>query len=638
MHTSRDRELVDVDACIDQIIERVGSRLIVGTPLGIGKPNPLINALYRRVCADPALELTLLTALSLGRPMPRNELERRFLDPFIERHFAGYPELAYLEPLRRDVLPRNIRVSEFYFTSGQMLGSQDAQRHYVSSNYTHVARDMSDAGINVILQLVARREAPDGTRFSLSSNPDLTLDVVDCAEARGARPLVVGQVSRKLPFMHNDAIVMPEFFDLVLDDPALDFPPFAVPRAPIDTTDYAIGLAASPLIRDGGTLQVGIGSLGDAFVYATELRHQQNTVWREVLDGVGILPRADRLVDEIGGRDPFDEGLYGASEMFMDGFMQLYRSGILKRRVSDEEAAHLAEGTSGNGTARGILMHAAFYLGSKDFYAALDELTDEEQQTFCMTRVSKINQLYGHEQRARQQRPHARFINSAMKVTLLGAAVSDALESGQVVSGVGGQYNFVAMAHALPDGRSILMFRSTRGHGRSLESNVVWNYGHTTIPRHLRDIVISEYGIADLRGKTDEECIIAMLAITDSRFQPGLVREAKRAGKLDRGFRIPDAYAENLPETLERRFRRSGLFPPFPYGCDFTDEELVLMRALKRIERRFSSPWGRIAGFARAMTSRETPPAALPYLRRMGLAEPANWRERLLRALLAAHL
>jgi hypothetical protein len=55
----------------------------------------------------------------------------------------------------------------------------------------------------------------------------------------------------------------------------------------------------------------------------------------------------------------------------------------------------------------------------------------------------------------------ARFMNTTMKVTLLGAAASDALESGQVVSGVGGQYNFVAMAHALPDARSILMLRAT---------------------------------------------------------------------------------------------------------------------------------------------------------------------------------
>src|SRR5688572_4365686 len=81
----------------------------------------------------------------------------------------------------------------------------------------------------------------------------------------------------------------------------------------------------------------------------------------------------------------------------------------------------------------------------------------------------------------------ARFINSGLKATLTGGIVSDGLENGQVISGVGGQYNFVAMAHALPDARSILTIKSTRGQGGSMESNIVWNYGHITIPRHLRD-------------------------------------------------------------------------------------------------------------------------------------------------------
>src|SRR5690606_8039355 len=100
---------------------------------------------------------------------------------------------------------------------------------------------------------------------------------------------------------------------------------------------------------------------------------------------------------------------------------------------------------------------------------------------------------------------------------------SDALEDGRVVSGVGGQYNFVAMAHALPDARSILMFRALRDDAGKPQSNVRWNYGHTTIPRHLRDFFINEYGIADLRNRTDEDCVIAMAGITDAAFQSSLL-------------------------------------------------------------------------------------------------------------------
>src|SRR5437588_7934177 len=64
------------------------------------------------------------------------------------------------------------------------------------------------------------------------------------------------------------------------------------------------------------------------------------------------------------------------------------------------------------------------------------------------------------------------------------------------------------MAHALEDGRSILMIRSTKEEDGRLLSNIRWSYGHVTIPRHLRDIVVTEYGIADLRGRSDAEGLL----------------------------------------------------------------------------------------------------------------------------------
>ena len=77
----------------------------------------------------------------------------------------------------------------------------------------------------------------------------------------------------------------------------------------------------------------------------------------------------------------------------------------------------------------------------------------------------------------------------------------DGLANNQVISGVGGQFDFVDMAQKLDDGRSIILIRATRQSSGGVESNVVWNYGHITIPRHLRDIVVTEYGVADLRDR-----------------------------------------------------------------------------------------------------------------------------------------
>ena len=334
-----------VDACVERILAWAGTDLRVAAPLGLGKPNVLLNALYRRAVAEPGLTLHLYTALSLTRPAAESDLERRFLGPFLERHFgAGYPDLDYAEARRAGRLPANVRISEFYFQSGAMLSNEDAQREYVSLNYTHAARDLAEMGINVITQLVARRDESGRERWSLACNPDVTQDLLDVMAANGRpRPLVVGVVHPALPFVGNEAEVGEAFFDLLLDDPACAHTLFALTREPVEIVEFALGLQASTLVRDGGTLQIGIGALSDALVHGLLLRHQRNADYRAALDALG---GTHPLAGRIGGLDPFARGLYGASEMVMDGFMHLARAGVLRRHVYDDVALEqaLAEG------------------------------------------------------------------------------------------------------------------------------------------------------------------------------------------------------------------------------------------------------------------------------------------------------
>ena len=77
-----------IEATVDAILQRIGERIVLAIPLGIGKPNPLVNALYRRIKADPSLHLKILTALSLQRPVGHSDLERRFLSI---RHHTHLP-------------------------------------------------------------------------------------------------------------------------------------------------------------------------------------------------------------------------------------------------------------------------------------------------------------------------------------------------------------------------------------------------------------------------------------------------------------------------------------------------------------------------------------------------------------------
>jgi acyl-CoA hydrolase len=641
----------DLDAAVALILARTDGALRVAAPLGIGKPHRLLNALYARAAADPARPLHLYTALSLDPPQPANDLQRRFLAPFLARHFGeDFPRLAYVQALKRGALPAHVRVEEFYLQSGAMLGAAQAQRHYASLNYTHVARAIAQRGANVLVQKVAA--SADGARLSLSSNTDLTFDVLDALAAAGKpRPLLVAEVDPELPWIENGAAVEAEFFDVVVTPPGPYPKLFALPRQPVADAEYAIGFYASALVRDGGTLQIGIGALADALCHALMLRHTDNTRYRAVLDALDPTLAQHPAVLASGGLAPFAEGLYGCSEMINEGFRALVQCGVLRRRVIDDEALmrRIADGSASDAdrarlAAEGDFLHGAFYLGSHDFYAWLRERAADARSGIGMRRVSEVNELYGgRESLERVQRREARFFNTCMMATALGAAVSDGLGDGRVVSGVGGQYNFVAMAHALDNARSVLMLRAVREEpGATPRSSVLWQYGHTTIPRHLRDVYVSEYGIADLRGACDEDCVLAMAGIADARFQSGLLDHARSASKLDAAFRAPAAWARNTPERIRAALaplRADGTLPDYPLGSDFTPVEQRLVKALTWLKANTATRGARIATLARAALGADArSDADREALVRMGYGTPQGMGERLYAKLIALAL
>jgi acyl-CoA hydrolase len=701
-----------IEAAVDVVLDTVHGDIVLGIPLAIGKPNPFVNTLYRRIKANPKRKLTIVTALSLERPVGKSDLERHFLEPLVERVFGDYPDLEYVKDLRGGGLPPNIEVHEFFMKTGDYLGNAAAQQNHISTNYTFVARDMLVQGMNVIAQAVAARGEGADWRLSMSSNPDVMADLIE-RYAEGGQPLLkVGVVNRNMPFMPNGAEVSPGFYDIVVTDPAATHQLFGPPNGKVSTADYAIGLHASSLVVDGGTLQIGIGSLGDAIGQALIVRDRHGAEYRTILES--ICP------DGVAGRElgRFDKGLYGCSEMFVNAFLKLIEAGIVRREVFNDsvlqrmlndgrlpdptvtrqtllallEAGRIQSPLSaadvdflvrfgifkpgvaldgdhlvqdglalpndlrteasldaivqallGTRLTGGIFMTGGFFLGPNDFYERLRSMPPQDLAKIDMTGVAFINQLYGkhpgESELKRVQRHKARFMNTTMVVTLLGAAASDALESGQVVSGVGGQYNFVAMAHAIPDARSILMLRSTHENKDGLTSSIVWNYGNVTIPRHLRDIVITEYGVADLRGRSDSEVVKRLIAIADSRFQEGLIREAKAHGKLDAGYTLPERYAQNLPAMLDAKLHpwsHAGLLPAFPFGTDLTTDELHIVTALKRLKRATQHPVEMVTLAVRSVWEGKEAPHA--YLERLGLADATSFKDMFIRKLFAGNL
>ncbi len=698
-----------VEECVDRAIARVGKQLVLMAPLGLGKPVQLLNAFYRRAASDPGISLHIYTALCLEKPPMGTGLQANLSGPILERLFGDYEELAFVEPVRSDTLPPNIQVTELYFKAGSMKNVPSAQRNYISSNYTHIARDMFDAGANVLVQLVAARDTPEGLSVSLSCNPDTGIELMQMYQDSGRTCVAIGQVHPDLPYMENDAEIGVGSFDLLVRNPQYDKTLFAVPNAAVPLQDYATALHASTLVPDGGTLQIGIGALGDAVAYSCILRQQHNSDYRNAVAALATLPAAGAH------SELFEQGLYVSTEMFVNGMMHLIEQGVVKRKVYDnltlqlglnggaigndiderlydygrrsgliparldertlEELKHwgildpsvvlaqgglsiagrelandmddpatraavLAQG-KGRQLRHGRILHGGFFLGPADFYRKLRELDAKGQEQICMTGVRRTNQLLLDYPLYCAQRQKARFINTGMMVTLTGAVASDALEDGTAISGVGGQYNFVAMAHDLPGARSILCIRSTRGSGKELKSNIVPFYGHITIPKHLRDIIVTEYGVADLRGQSDSENIKRLVNIADSRFQPELLEFAKRHNKLEADYQIPPQARNNTPERLQEALAplaRKGLLPAYPFGTDLTEQELALAASLRKLKALSEEPGQFIRAAFKALLHHADEAAARPFLERVHLEHPETTKDFLVQQLLLLDL
>lgn len=605
------------------VIERVGRKIVLGLPVGLGKAVHVANALYERAVADPSLELTIFTALTLEAPRAGSDLERRFLEPLVRRLYREWPELAYASAVTEERLPENIQVREFYFRPAAYLGNPAAQQSYTSLNYTQVAGALLELGVNVIGQLVTWRD-DDRSMLSLGANPEVTLDLLPALERRradGTGVAIVGQVNDRMPYMFGDAELPPQRFDFLLDAPKYTFPMFGLPNRKVSRRDYATGMHVASLVADGGTLQLGIGSLSDAVAHCLILRHRSPEVFQAVLarlPGGTASGRRPRLPVHAGS---FEKGLYVATELLSDAAFALFREGIVDR---------------GAGAGDDACLHAGFFLGSQALYEGLHALPESRRRRISMRAISFVNSLHGDEAIKRRQRVSASFVNEVMMVTLLGAAVSDALEDGRVVSGVGGQFDFVRMAHALDHAHSVLMFGSHRMHDGKPRSNIVWKYGHATVPRHFRDVFANEYGLAATRGLCDQDVIAALLDIADARFQANLLAAARSAGKIARDHAVRNSAMDNTPAAIAEVLDDpafAGHFPDYPLGTDLTEVEQRLAEALTWLKHRTATSGQRLTTMLGAVLdgdSRRHDDA----LARMRLANPATLRERVSRRLL----
>ena len=284
--------------------------------------------------------------------------------------------------------------------------------------------------------------------------------------AVAAAPVVIAQVNAHMPRTMGDSFVHVSEIDHFIEHSA---PLIELPRPQISETETRIGRHIAALIDDGATLQLGIGSLPDATLMFL--------------------------------RDKNDLGIH--SEMISDGVMALMQAGVItgKRKSLYPNKAVVT-----------------FLMGTRALYDYVDS-----NPAFLALPADQVNDpaLIG-------QNDAMVAVNSCVQVDLYGQIASESVGDVQI-SGTGGQVDFIRGAARSKGGKAVIAIPSTARN--NTVSKIVPSLDPGAAVTTLRtdvDHIVTEYGVAALRGKTLRDRAKALINIAHPDFQPELIKEYDR--------------------------------------------------------------------------------------------------------------
>jgi acyl-CoA hydrolase len=320
--------------------------------------------------------------------------------------------------------------------------------------------------------------APPDTegRCSLSLHAGGTIAELRRAGADPGRELMV-EVSERfprtfgLPPDHPHALTLDEIDVLMHSEDA----PTALPEPEPAETDLAIARHAREYIPDGATLQTGIGSIPSA------------------------------IAGQLAAGDGAGYGIH--TEMLTDGLMHLHEAGKVANRKGQFDGVSVT----------------TFAFGSEELYRWLD---GNEEVAFLPVEVVNAPEVIGRN-------ANMVTINGALAVDVQGQIVADTID-GRQHSGVGGQEDFISGPGLSLSQRSLVCLPSTYRKDGELRSRLVpwFDAGAViTTPRHQVDVVVTEYGVAELEGRTVHQRGEALAAIAHPDFRDELLAAARRASR-----------------------------------------------------------------------------------------------------------
>jgi len=290
---------------------------------------------------------------------------------------------------------------------------------------------------------------------------------VDTAlSALAAARTVVAQLNRSMPRTLGDSFVHVDQIDLAVE---VDQPPHEHTAPPIGAVERQIGDFVADLVPDGATVQMGIGAIPAAVALA--LRNKR------------------------------DLGVH--TELFTDPVLDLVEAGAVTGRMKEIN--------------RGKIV-SAFVMGSRRLYEFLDDNPMIEMRPVDYTNDTAVIRRF--------RRMVA--INSALSIDLTGQVSADSIGT-RFYSGVGGQMDFMRGAALAPEGRAIIALPAMAAGGTisRIAPVLAEGAGVVTSRAHIRTVV-TEFGVAELFGRSIRERAKALIAIADPDVRDVLTHEAKR--------------------------------------------------------------------------------------------------------------
>lgn len=276
---------------------------------------------------------------------------------------------------------------------------------------------------------------------------------------------VIAQVNRNMPRTHGDSLLHISNINSFVQ---ADEPLGCVQSAPCSEANTKIGnLIANELVEDGATLQMGIGAIPDAVL--RQLTHHK------------------------------DLGIH--TEMFAEGVIDLVEAGVVTGKYKANNPGTIVTG---------------FLMGSERLYRYVDDNPS--------VRVLDIE--YVNDVSVIRKNPKVTAINSAIEIDLSGQVCADSIGTA-IYSGVGGQMDFIRGASLSEGGKPIIALPSVTNRGESrIVSMLKPGAGVVTTRAHVH-YVVTEYGIADLYGKSLQQRAQALIAIAHPQHREALTQTLK---------------------------------------------------------------------------------------------------------------